>query len=261
MNAPYNPSASTLVGKTLIWLIVGVVVALIIFAITILFGSQMSAIIAWLWQVAQDSSPLLWMIMLVIAFLSSMVGTMLVAFIYWLMYGGIYPSVGKLTTYALITNVILFLLLAPLYAIVYQSVSSLFMVLGFHTILSVFITSVMNEISIDSQYSLSAIVGWLLGMSWVIFIFVLIYKMMILDSIDIGWTTSDSQIQIMLSIPALLAYFLIPLAHSIWQKIYGSLYDMWSNFLYAQSWNERVVAAQMGESQEIVEEEINVDAQ
>ena len=119
----------------------------------------------------------------------------------------------------------------------------------------------MNEISIDSQYSLSAIVGWLLGMSWVIFIFVLIYKMMILDSIDIGWTTSDSQIQIMLSIPALLAYFLIPLAHSIWQKIYGSLYDMWSNFLYAQSWNERVVAAQMGESQEIVEEEINVDAQ
>jgi hypothetical protein len=177
------------------------------------------------------------------------------------MYGGIYPSVGKLTTYALITNVILFLLLAPLYAIVYQSVSSLFMVLGFHTILSVFITSVMNEISIDSQYSLSAIVGWLLGMSWVIFIFVLIYKMMILDSIDIGWTTSNSQIQIMLSIPALLAYFLIPLAHGIWQKIYGALYDMWSNFLYAQSWNERVVAAQMTENQEIIEEEINVDAQ
>jgi hypothetical protein len=259
MNAPYNPSASALVGKTLIWLIVWVVVALIIFAITILFGSQMSAIIAWLWQAAQDNSPLLWMIMLVIAFLSSMVGTMLVAFIYGLMYGGIYPSVGKLTTYALITNVILFLLLAPLYMIVYQSVSSLFMVLGFHTILSVFITSVMNEISVDSQYSLSAIVGWLLGMSWVVFVFILIYKTMILDSIDIGWTTSNSQIQIMLSIPALLAYFLIPLAHGIWQKIYGSLYDMWSNFLYAPSWNERVVAAQMTENQEIIEEEINVE--
>ena len=74
------------------------------------------------------------------------------------MYGGIYSSIGRLVTYALITNVILFLLLAPLYAVVYQSVSSLFMVLGLHTILSVFITSVMNEISIDSHYSLSAIV-------------------------------------------------------------------------------------------------------
>jgi hypothetical protein len=84
--------------------------------------------------------------------------------------------------------------------------------------------------------------------------------MMILDSIDVS-NTSSSQIQIMLSIPALLAYFLIPLAHGIWQKIYGTLYDMGSNFLYAPSWNERVVAAQMTESQEVVEEEVNVDAQ
>ena len=119
----------------------------------------------------------------------------------------------------------------------------------------------MNEISIDSHYSLSAIVWWLLGMSSVVVIFVLIYKMMILNSVDIGGTANSSQIQIMLSVPALLAYFLMPLAHGIWQKIYGSLYDMWSNFLYAPSWNERAVAAQMTESQEVVEEEINVDAQ
>jgi len=98
------------------------------------------------------------MIMLIIAFLSSMVGNMLISFIYGIAYGGIYPSVGKLTTYALIANVILFVVLAPLYAIMYQSVSSLFMVLGFHTIFSVFITSVMNEISIDSHYALSSLV-------------------------------------------------------------------------------------------------------
>jgi hypothetical protein len=63
----------------------------------------------------------------------------------------------------------------------------------------------------------------------------------------------------MLSVPALLAYFLMPLAHGVWQKIYGSLYDMGSNFLYAPSWNERVAAAQMTESQEIIEDEINVE--
>lgn len=259
MNAPYNPSSSAIVGKTLVWLLVGGVVAMIIFAITILFGNTMSQIIAWLGQVAQDSSPLLWMIMLVIAFLSSMIGNMLIAFIYGLMYGGIYPSVGKLASFALITNVILFLILAPLYAVVYESVSSLFMVLGFHTIFSVFVTSVMNETSIDSHYALSSMVGWLLGMSGVVLIFVLIYKMVILNSLDVAGTATSSQIKIMLSIPALLAYTCMPLAHSIWQKIYGALYDMWSNFLYAQSWSERVVASEMSAQQDIIEEDINVE--
>lgn len=219
----------------------------------------MASIIAWLGQVAQDSSPLLWMIMLIIAFLSSMVGNMLVSFVYWLMYGGIYPSVGKLVTYALITNVILFLVLAPLYAVMYQSVSSLFMVLGFHTIFSVFVTSVMTETSIDSHYALSSMVGGILGMSGVVLLFVLIFKMVILNSSNLTTNATTSQIQIMLSIPALLAYTLMPLAHSVWQKIYSWLYDMGSNFLYAQSWNERVVAAEMTQAQEIIEDEINVE--
>src|SRR6218665_2659657 len=111
------------------------------------------------------------------------------------MYGGIYPSVGKLVTNALITNVILFVVLAPLYAIMYESVSSLFMVLGFHTIFSVFITSVMNEISIDSHYALSSLVGGILGMAGVVLIFVLIYKMVILNSIDVAGTATSSQIK------------------------------------------------------------------
>gem|GEM_PF-2943820 len=58
-------------------------------------------------------------------------------------------------------------------------------------------------------------------MSGVVLVFMMIYKMVILNSIDIGNTASTRQIQIMLSIPALLAYTLMPLAHSIWQKIYS----------------------------------------
>jgi hypothetical protein len=161
------------------------------------------------------------MIMLIIAFLGSMVGNMLVAFVYGMMYGGIYPSVGKLASYALTTNVILFLILAPLYIVVYSSVSSLFMVLGFHTIFSVFITSVMNEASIDSHYSLSSLVGGMLGMSATVLVFILIYKMVILNTLDISGTATSNQIKIMLSIPALLTYTFMPLAHTIWQKIYG----------------------------------------
>lgn len=258
MNAPYNPSASALIGKTMIWFVIGLIVSMIVFAITILFGNTMSQIIAWLGQVAQDSSPLLWMIMLIIAFLGSMVGNMLVAFIYGLMYGGVYPSVGKLVTYALITNVILFLILAPLYIVVYESVGSLFMVLWFHTIFSVFITSVMNETSIDSHYALSAVVGGMLGMSGTVLIFILIYKMVTLNSLDLASSATSNQIKIMLSIPSLLAYTCMPLAHTIWQKIYSWLYDAGSNFLYAQSWTERVVAIQMTESQDAIEEDVNV---
>jgi len=258
MNAPYNPSATTLIGKMMIWLVVGVIVALIIFAITILFGNTMNLIIQWLWQVAKDSSPLLWMIMLVIAFLSSMVGNMLIALLYGLMYGGVYPSVGKLMTYALIANVMLFIILAPLYAIVYESVSSLFMVLWFHTIFSVFVTSVMNETSIDSHYALSSLVGGMIGMASVVLIFMLVFKVLILNKIDVTWVTT-SQIKIMLSLPALIAYSLIPLILAIWQKIYSWLYDMGSNFLYAGSRDDRVQEAQMIQSQEIIEDEININ--
>lgn len=259
MSAPYNPSISVIIGKTMIWLMIGVIVSMIIFAITILFGNTMTEIIKWLWQLAESSGPLLWMIMLIIAFLSSMVGNMLVSFIYGIAYGGVYPWVGKLTTYALIANVILFLMLAPLYAIMYQSVSSLFMVLGFHTIFSVFVVSVMNETSIDSHYSLSSLVWGIFGMSGVVLMFMLVYKFVIINAIDIGNAATSNQIKIMLSIPALLAYSLMPLAHGIWQKIYSWLYDMWSNFLYASAWSERVVAAQMEQDQEIIEDEINVE--
>jgi hypothetical protein len=63
----------------------------------------------------------------------------------------------------------------------------------------------------------------------------------------------------MLSIPALLAYTIMPLAQGIWQKIYSWLYDIGSNFLYADSWSQRVMAATMSESQEFIEDEINVD--
>ena len=259
MNAPYNPSATTLLGKMMIWLVVGVIVAMIIFAITILFGNTMNLIIQWLGQVAQDSSPLLWMIMLVIAFLSSMVGNMLIALLYGLVYGGVYPSVGKLMTYALIANVMLFLVLAPLYAIVYTSVSSLFMVLGFHTIFSVFVTSVMNETSIDSHYALSSLIGGMLGIATVVLIFMLVFKVLILNTIDITGKASTSQIQIMLSLPALISYSLIPLVIAIWQKIYSWLYDMWSNFLYAGSRGDRVQEAQIMEDQEIVQDDVNVN--
>lgn len=258
MNAPYNPSATTLLGKMMIWLVVGVIVALIIFAITILFGNTMNLIIQWLGQVAKDSSPLLWMIMLVIAFLSSMVGNMLIALLYGLMYGWVYPSVGKLMTYALIANVMLFIILAPLYAIVYESVSSLFMVLGFHTIFSVFVTAVMNETSIDSHYALSSLIGGMIGMASVVLIFMLVFKVLILNTMDITWVTT-SQIKIMLSLPALIAYSMIPLIISIWQKIYSWLYDMGSNFLYAGSRGDRVQEAEMMQSQEIIEDEINVN--
>jgi hypothetical protein len=37
------------------------------------------------------------------------------------------------------------------------------------------------------------------------------------------------------------------------------MYDMGSDFLYASAWSERVVAAQMAQDQEIIEEEINVE--
>lgn len=261
MNAPYNPSASALIGKTIIWLVIGAVVSMIVFAITILFGNTMSQIIAGLGQVAQENSPLLWMIMLIIAFLGSMIGNMLVWFVYGMMYGGIYPSIGKLVTYALIVNVILFLVLAPLYIVVYESVSSLFMVLGFHTIFSVFLTSVINETSIDSHYAISSLVWGMLGMSVTVLIFILIYKMVILNSPDLANTATSSQIKIMLSVPALLAYTCMPLAHTIRQKIYTWLYDAGSNFLYAPSWSERVSASQLIQEQEIVEDEINVDTE
>lgn len=259
MNAPYTPSASALFGKTIVWLLIGAVVSMVIFAITILFGSVMSQIITWLGQAAQEKSPLLWMIMLIIAFLGSTVWNMLIAFIYGMLYDDTYPSVWKLTTYALIINVILFIALAPLYVIVYESVGSLFMVLGFHTIFAVFVTSVMNESSINSQYSLSSLVGGIFGMSVTVLLFVLIYKMVILNSSDIMSAVTNSQIQIMLSVPALLAYTCMPLAHAIWQKIYAWLYDAGSNFLYAPSWSERVAASQMLQEQEVVEDSVNVD--
>jgi hypothetical protein len=60
----------------------------------------------------------------------------------------------------------------------------------------------------------------MIGMAAVMLFFVLIYKMVIMNTVSVGDATS-SQIKIMLSIPALLAYTIMPLAQGIWQKIYS----------------------------------------
>jgi hypothetical protein len=39
------------------------------------------------------------------------------------------------------------------------------------------------------------------------------------------------------------------------------LYDAGSNFLYAPSRSERVVASQMSQEQEVIEDEVNVDTE
>ena len=54
-------------------------------------------------------------------------------------------------------------------------------------------------------------------------------------------TNLSKQASILLSVPPLLAYSLIPFLHSIWEKIYHKFYSMWNNFFYIPTIDEILV--------------------
>ncbi len=222
---PSDMSGRNIAGKTFIGLVIGMIISFVIFMI-----------VALLWWEQFVVNPLLPLVLVLIAFLSTFVGNITVAAAYSLLFGRTYYDVSKMMILILWSNVLLFMVLVPLYMIFNAAWAPdrLFYVLAFHVVFSIFMSSVLIETSKNPNYAWSALIGSMIGLM----VCVVIYGMV--AALYDTWTISDQQYVLML-IPAICGYTVMPLCTSIRDVIYYKLYEMGSNPFYIPSLSEVMV--------------------
>ncbi len=245
---PHNPKGIEIFSKTMIGLIIWVLISFLIFIILILvWGMFEAAIQNRMTNNASTTNPLLPLILIVIAFFATLIGNIIITGFYNLFFSNKYYDISKMFKLTLLNNIILFFVFAPLYIIFYDKIQILFIILAFHIIFSVFLSLSNIEFTTNPNYVSVHMIWTSIWLLLSILIFAFFYKTNELSDQGI--------IKTFLTLPAILAYTLTPLLHSIWEKIYYKFYQMNNNFLYIPSLDEVIV----DEDEENWDDNINVE--
>lgn len=255
LNEPNNLTWWQLIGKTFTGLVVwGIISALVFVVLTFIgwmfvsaLGDQAAT------GLAGKSNPLLPLILLFIGFISTFIGNLWVAGLYGLFYSKKYVDTAKKFGVLLLTNGLLFFILAPIYLVFSRNIETLFIILGFHVLFSVFISACQTEFTTNPNYAGSTFMGNIIGFAGALLVYALIYKS------ATTWWDSQQQTYLLMLLPAILWYTIIPLGAGIRDKIYYKLYEMGNNAFYVPS------ASDTGEDMDDEirkneSEDINIDA-
>ncbi|MBP6911136.1 hypothetical protein KBC03_06180 [Patescibacteria group bacterium] len=231
-NEPHNNTGWQVFAKAAIGLAVGVVIAFLIFIILFLASSMFTqALKSGINSpgVANTVNPLLPLVLVIIAFIATFVGSVILSGLFNLFYSNKYYDLGKTFSVSLLTNIFLFFLMIPLYMIFYENINTLFYVLGFHIIFAIFISYCQGEFVTNPNYSSSHLLGAVIGA-----------VLAVLGFAIVGKTFQGNQN--MLLIPSILGYTLIPFFHALREKIYYKFYENGNNFLFLPSLSEIIAA-------------------
>lgn len=249
--SPHNPWRWTVLLKTLIGLIIGIFISFLVFIILILIGGIIEEAVSNKIIGGGAINPLLPLILVIIAFLGTFVGTILLAGIYNVLFTGKYYDMGKMFALTLFANIITFIIFIPMYVLFAGSIDELFFILAFHIMFSVYLAFCLIEYSTNPNYAAVHMLGATIGMIVAILIFATIYK--IID-INVGRSA-----QIMIALPPVLVYLSLPFWHGIWEKIYYRFYAMGNNFFYIPSLSEVLVDEELNDDAEVDDITVEVD--
>ncbi len=229
---PSNLNWRQLLWKTFIWLGIWLIISAILF-IALSF--------AWKFFIDafQQSSgiskinPVLPFLLLLIGFIWTFIWNILIAWAYNLFFNKKYYDISKMFSLLLLTNGILFFILAPIYIVFSKQIDMLFFVLWFHVMFSVFISSNQIEFLNNPNYSASSLMWNVLWFS----LSMLLYSLLRKSTWD--WTIQN-KVYLLMLLPAVIWYTIIPLGSWIWEKIYYKIYENWSNplFIASNNWSE-----------------------
>ena len=232
-NEPSNLTWRQLVGKVFIGIIVwGIISALLFIVLSFIWGMFTSALSGQAGTSFGQTNPMLGLILLFIGFLSSFIGNISIAGVYNLFFSKKYYDGAKIFGLLLLTNAVLFFILAPMYLVFSSQVQTLFIVLWFHIIFSIFISACQIEFSANPNYSGSALMGNVIGFAASFLVYSIIYK-----SSSTGGVV-ETQTYLLMLLPSILGYSLIPFGSGIREKIYYKIYEMGSNPFYILSPSE-----------------------
>ncbi len=249
-NEPANLSGWQLVGKTFVGLLIGWIIAALLFVILSFMWTIFTSAF---WQQADMwGNPMLSIVLLFIWFLSTFIGNIAVGGIYSLFYNRKYYNTGKMFALLFLTNGILFFFLAPIYIVFSNQLDVLFLVLGFHVLFSVFVSAAQIEFSTNPNYCASSMVGTILGFVLALLMYVLVYKAS-------GTADPQQKTYLFMLLPPILWYGIIPFGAGLREKIYYKSYEMGNNGLYIPSIAEISEEVDMQDMSPDSGDEINVE--
>ena len=221
---PSQSSARELTWKFFIWLIIWWVISVLLFIILSFVWSVFTESMWQAWEFVK-SNPILPLLLLLIGFMSSFIGNLATAWIYWLFFGERYYHIGKTMGLLLLTNGLLFIIFAPIYLIFSSDINTLFVILWFHVMFSIFLSANQIEIVSNPNYSASSLIGTTLWFA----ITILVYSVIRKSSMSGG---TQEKLYLMLLFPSIIWFSIIPLWLGIREAIYKKMYEMWNNWFY-----------------------------
>ena len=252
---PNQSSGWEIVWKFFIGLLVGWVISVLLFIILSFVWSIFTESMWQTWEFAK-SNPILPLLLLLIGFVSSFIWNLSIAGVYGLFFNQKYYDTWKSMWLLLLTNWLLFIILAPIYIIFSTDINILFVVLGFHIMFSTFLSLNQIEIVSNPNYSASTLIGNTVGFALTMLIYSIVRK-----SSAIWWT--QEKLYLLILFPPLISFAITGLGQGIRELVYYKMYEMWNNGFYTPSTSTNKAELTQAEDNTISwineDDDINID--
>ncbi|AKH32896.1 hypothetical protein XF24_00567 [candidate division SR1 bacterium Aalborg_AAW-1] len=240
---PQNPGGGQLIGKTGIGLLIGFVLAILVFALMQVLGSSFFV---------KSAGMFMAFILVIVSFVVTLIGMGIFSGLLNMAFGQDYYDFGKMFGFSVLANGLLVLLFLPIYLMMSGELTSLLFVYAIHVMFAFFISYTLVEFTTNPSYAASNLIGSTLGFGLTLVVYMAIYSMT-MGSTDAGEATmGTNSLYLYILSPFLISYVLIPLMHGIWTQIYYSIYSGGNNPLFIPQ------LADITQTQE-VEDEVTVE--
>lgn len=252
---PSQSSGRWLTWKVLTWLVVWGTISILLFLIL--------SFVWWVFTSAStqtsefvNNNPILPFIVLLIWFLSSFIWNLAIAWIYSLFFSERYFNITKTIWILLLTNWILFIFFVPVYFMFGWDTNTLFLILWFYIMFSIFLSAQQIETVSNPNYSASSLIWATLWFVITILVYSLIRKWS-----GMWWT--QNQVYLLLLLPTIIWFGIMPIGLWVREKIYYKMYEIWNNWFYTPPHREEYMRWKDTNSDSFIDEhdDINIDLQ
>ena len=240
-NAPNDVTAWSFFGKIILWVVVWICVAALLFA-------TLSAL-WWLSDKGEWTNSIIWIILPVVGFVVWFVGNLALALLYNIFFSKRYYSFSKMSWLIFASSLIIFIFFFVPYLLFKDKMIALYTMLWFQVIFQLFIAKNLIDFLSQPNYSASSLM-W--NTLWAV-LAVVVHLAII--------STMWNDVNILLIIAsAMVSYIMIAIWSWIWDAIYYKFYEWWNNPFYLPSLNELREERRKEEIKKAKEEEeVNVD--
>lgn len=248
-NAPSDVTAWSFFGKILLWAVVWICVAALLFGVL--------AAIWWMsWTNDGQVSPILWILLPIVWFIVSFVWNLALAGLYSIFFSKRYYNFGKMCGLIFTSSLIIFVFFFIVYFL-FDKIPELYTVLWFQIIFWLYIALNMMDFLSQPNYSAASLMWNTLWCVLSVVAFLWIVSMLVKTD---WWTKDPSEMILPITISSIVSYAIMTLGAGIWDAIYYKFYEWWNNPFYLPSLNELREERRKEEVKKAKEEEeVNVE--